>query len=146
MILNLINSSKVRMPRRYIQKQCYQIKKLLQKMKVQNADRLNLELSIVFLDSAPAKKMNFQYRQKNYATDVLSFDGDFIEGMGELILCPEVLKKQSLQHDLSFQQELTYMLIHGVLHLLGYDHETSKKDAQRMFHIQDSVFDKIVNL
>jgi probable rRNA maturation factor len=90
--------------------------------------------------------MNFQYRKKKYETDVLSFDGDFQESFGELVLCPQVLKKQSLQHDLSFRQELTYMLIHGILHLLGYDHETSEKDAQRMFHIQDSLFEKIVNL
>jgi probable rRNA maturation factor len=146
MIPHLINQSSVRMPKKYMMDQCVRIEKLLRKMKVQNLARLNLEVTIVFLDPNEAKAMNFQYRQKKYATDVLSFDGDFFESMGELVLCPQVLKTQSLQHDLSFRQELSYMLIHGVLHLLGYDHETNEKDAQRMFHIQDSIFDKIVNL
>lgn len=146
MILNLINQSSVPMPKKYMKAQCGRIQKLLKASKVQNSERLRLELTIVFLDPKDALAMNFQYRKKKYATDVLSFDGDFQESFGELVLCPQVLKKQSLQHDLSFRQELTYMLIHGVLHLLGYDHETNEKDAQRMFHIQDSLFEKIVNL
>lgn len=146
MILNMINQSSVRMPKKYMKAQCERIQKLLKASQVQNSERLRLELTIVFLDPQDALSMNFQYRKKKYETDVLSFDGDFQESFGELVLCPQVLKKQSLQHDLSFRQELTYMLIHGILHLLGYDHETSEKDAQRMFHIQDSLFEKIVNL
>lgn len=104
------------------------------------------ELTIVFLDPVPARKINKTYRKKNYATDILSFESDMpaIE-LGELVICPQVLQKQAKEHDLSFKAELSYMLIHGVLHLLGYDHEKSKSEAKKMFDIQDQLFDRLRN-
>jgi len=103
----------------------------------------NQNLTVIFLDSTPAKKLNLKFRKKNYATDVLSFDGDGFESLGELVLCPQVLQKQAEEHDLSFRQELGYMLIHGILHLIGYDHEKNQKEAQKMFQIQDEMFDQL---
>ncbi len=96
-----------------------------------------MDLTIVFLDTAAAKKINREFRGKNYATDILSFDG------GELVLCPQVLKRQAKEHRHSFNAELGYMLIHGVLHLKGFDHEKSKSAAAKMFKIQDQVFDRL---
>ncbi|MNT92934.1 Endoribonuclease YbeY [compost metagenome] len=58
-------------------------------------------------------------------------------------MCPDVLKKQAKDHDLTYKHELGYMLLHGVLHLLGYDHETSEEDAEKMFKIQDEAFEKL---
>lgn len=101
------------------------------------------DLTVVFLDPGPAKKLNFQFRQKKYATDILSFMTDSPEELGELVLCPQVLQRQAQEHDLSFKLELSYMLIHGVLHLLGYDHERSEKEAKKMFRIQDQLFDRL---
>jgi probable rRNA maturation factor len=101
------------------------------------------ELVIVFLDPIPAKKLNKTYRQKNYATDILSFEGATPQDLGELVICPQVLQKQAKEHDLSFKAELAYMLIHGVLHLLGYDHERSATEAKKMFAIQDQLFDRL---
>jgi len=74
----------------------------------------------------------------------LSFPGDESQGsLGELILCPQVLKAQAKEHDFSFQEELGYMIIHGVLHLLGYDHEKTSHQAKKMFRLQDQIFDKL---
>ena len=101
------------------------------------------ELTIVFLDSTPARKLNKIYRKKNYATDILSFEGASPLELGELVICPQVLQKQAKEHDLSFKAELAYMLIHGVLHLLGYDHERSATEAKKMFQIQDQLFDRL---
>jgi probable rRNA maturation factor len=101
------------------------------------------ELTIVFLNPAAAQKLNKKYRKRNYATDILSFPSDSPATLGELILCPQVLKRQAKEHGLSFKAELSYMLIHGVLHLLGYDHEKSKSSARRMFKIQDQLFDRL---
>ena len=115
-------------------------------MKVQNADRLNLELSIVFLDSAPAKKMNFQYRQKNYATDVLSFDGDFIEGMGELILCPEVLKKQKFAAWFVFSARADVHVDPWCFAFVRIWSRNFEKRRNACFIFKILVFDKIVNL
>ncbi len=87
--------------------------------------------------------MNHEFRGKDYATDVLSFDSLEPTSLGELVLCPEVLKRQAQEHGLTYQQELGYMLLHGVLHLLGYDHETNPKDAEKMFALQDAVFETL---
>ncbi len=97
---------------------------------------------MVFLDSQSAKKINYEFRKKNYATDVLSFSPIEPGSLGELVMCPDVLKKQAREHGLSFRQELTYMLLHGILHLLGYDHEKSAAEAKKMFQIQDRLFEK----
>lgn len=112
----------------------------LRKKKVLSAKNAQKELTLVFLDKKPAHKINFEFRQKDYATDVLSFDSMDPDSLGELILCPDVLKRQALEHQLSYQHELGYMLLHGVLHLLGFDHETSEADAKKMFGLQDKVF------
>ncbi len=80
--------------------------------------------------------MNHQYRGRSGPTDVLSFSP--VEGgdLGELAFCMEVLKRQALAAGHSLREEILMMLVHGFLHLLGYDHETSERDACRMFRLQ----------
>lgn len=140
----IINQSSVRIPRKFIQSWCEKIQKEFLKRQVFNKVTAAKELTVVFLDPAQAKATNKQFRGKNYATDVLSFDGLSPESLGELVLCPQVLKKQALEHGLKFQEELGYMLLHGILHLLGYDHETNDEDAEEMFGLQDDVFAKLL--
>ncbi len=98
------------------------------------------ELTVVFLTPKQMKKINFQYRKKNKPTDILSFAAVESASMGELLLCTAVLRKQAKDHDHSLDAETFYMLIHGVLHLLGYDHEASEKEERLMFRIQDQCF------
>jgi probable rRNA maturation factor len=129
------------MPRKFIMIWLQESERALREKKIRLHSQV--ELTVVFLDKSPAKKINWQYRLKNYATDVLSFEGDGKFNLGELVLCPDIIAKQAKDHDLSFQQELGYMLLHGILHLLGYDHENSESEAKRMFLIQDEVFDKL---
>jgi probable rRNA maturation factor len=133
-MLTLLNQSQIRMPRVWIGK----VFKFLQKER-----KISSELTVVFLDPPAARRLNRQYRKKDYATDVLSFSSDFPGELGELILCPKVLQRQAKEKGLSFRAELAYMLIHGVLHLQGLDHEKSKLDAERMFKIQDQLFDRL---
>lgn len=140
----IINQSSERIPRAFMQKWCAQIEKEFLKKKIFGKSEARKELTIVFLDPQEARATNKQFRGKDYATDVLSFDSLSPESLGELILCPQVLKKQAEEHGLKFREELGYMLLHGILHLLGYDHETSAKDAEKMFTIQDSVFAKLL--
>lgn len=136
----LINQSNIRMPRKFIQEWLHALILHLKQKKV--LKKSYSEISIIFLSKSKAKSINLQYRSKNYATDVLSFSGEG-EILGELVLCPEVLKKQAIEHSLSFKEEVGYMLIHGVLHLLGYDHESCKKEAEKMFAIQDKAFESL---
>jgi probable rRNA maturation factor len=97
------------------------------------------QLTVVFMGRAEARVLNRQYRDRDYATDVLSFPGQS-PLLGELVFCLPVLKDQAKSNKHSLRLEFIYMLIHGILHLLGYDHESSKKEAQKMFRLQDSVF------
>ena len=98
------------------------------------------EVTCVFLSSKEMKKINFQFRHKNYPTDVLSFNSDDPNSLGELLFCSDVLKSQAKDQGHSFELEFYYMLIHGLLHLLGYDHELSKKEEKLMFSLQDQCF------
>ncbi|MCB0386930.1 MAG: rRNA maturation RNase YbeY [Bdellovibrionales bacterium] len=98
------------------------------------------ELVVVFVDEAQARSLNRQYRKKDYATDVLSFESQEPESFGELVLCLDVVRRQARDHRLSVKEELSYLLLHGLLHLLGFDHEKDQKAAKRMFALQDLIW------
>jgi len=86
-------------------------------------------LSIILIRQDRIKKLNKKYRGENKATDVLSFD--YIE-TGELLICLQKIKENAKIYQTSFKKELTRILIHGILHLLGYDHEKSAIKAEKM--------------
>jgi len=88
------------------------------------------ELSVVFLSPGRIKKLNKEYRKKNRPTDVLSFLYNKKEG--EIVICPEEVKKNAKRYNSTFKREMARVLIHGLLHLFGYNHEKSKKEAQSM--------------
>jgi len=95
-----------------------------------------LELEISLLDEAPARAINLQFRGRDYATNVLSFPFEPLPGvdlpiLGELILCPSVVEREALEQGKSAQAHWAHLLIHGCLHLLGYDHE-QEADAELM--------------
>ena len=100
-------------------------------------------LSLVFVSTKEMKQLNKIYRGKNKATDVLSFAPTEPGSLGELVFSLSVLKNQASEHELSLNMELGYMVLHGILHLLGLDHERSVSEAKRMFRIQDKVFDAV---
>ena len=101
------------------------------------------EITIAFLEIGPMKKLNRNFRSKNKVTDILSFSGPEPECLGELALCGQVIAQQALTHQISLREELGYLLIHGVLHLLGYEHEKSDKKAKIMFELQDELFETL---
>lgn len=96
---------------------------------VLKGEKKELSISVAIVDSEEIRQLNHQYRKKNKATDVLSFG----EGINEIVICPEEVKKNGDD----FNKELKEVTIHGVLHLLGYDHEADESKAKRMFNKQD---------
>jgi probable rRNA maturation factor len=142
--LNIINKSKTKIPRAFLEEWVMGLAERLKKKGFPRALK-GKELILVFLDPAPAKKLNHDFRGKDYATDVLSFDPIDPQSLGELVICPQVLKKQAKEHRLTFNLELGYMVLHGVLHLLGFEHEENELDAEVMFKLQDEIFDDISN-
>lgn len=98
------------------------------------------QISLVFVSSQKMKALNWQYRKKNKTTDILSFPSDLGESCGELIFDYNLVKKQAVENGHAIKQELLYLFIHGLLHLLGLDHEKSLQEEKRMYKIQDSIF------
>ncbi len=95
------------------------------------------ELSILLTDDAAIRKLNRQYRDRDAATDVLAFpqeDADNFSShlLGDVVVSVETAQRQAAEHQLSLEQELILLCIHGLLHLLGFDHEVSPAEAERM--------------
>ena len=94
------------------------------------------ELSIALIGQGKMRKLNKKYRGKNRVTDVLAFPNKEI-GLGEIVICLREVKKNAKRYGLTFEKELSRVLIHGLLHLLGYDHEISEKKTKEMEGKQD---------
>ncbi|HVK60004.1 MAG TPA: rRNA maturation RNase YbeY [Bdellovibrionales bacterium] len=147
MTVTIVNRSSMRVTRVFLKKWVSEIVRLSRSNKdlKKYSNRLaKSELVIAFINADEMKKMNKQFRGKNYATDVLSFESDEPGVLGELVICPQVIVKQAAEHGLKNRHELGYMVLHGILHLLGFDHEQSKREAERMFAIQDGLFAKLL--
>jgi probable rRNA maturation factor len=78
------------------------------------------EVSIAFVSDAEMKRLNRQYRGKNKTTDVLTFPGD----RPDIVISLDQARRQATDEKHSLAMEVRYLLLHGVLHALGYDHET----------------------
>ena len=91
------------------------------------------DLSIVFLDGKRIQELNRVYRGRNEVTNVLSFSEEEL-GLGEVVLCPAKIRKDAKKYGITFKTELYRIFIHGLLHLLGYDHKNNadfKKMSQK---------------
>ena len=91
------------------------------------------EIAIRFVDEDEARRLNQSYRGKNYATNVLSFPyatGELLAG--DLVLCAAVVQAEAQQQRKEIGAHYTHLVIHGMLHLQGYDHERSADDAKIM--------------
>jgi probable rRNA maturation factor len=101
-------------------------------------------VTVVLMPAREIKKVNRVFRGKNYPPDVLSFlNPEHREG--EILLCPQVIWAQAQQAKTKFEDEVKLLLIHGWLHLLGYDHEGSKAQARRMYSIQNKLVLRLAN-
>ena len=93
-------------------------------------------LSVALVGLSRIKKLNKKYLNRDYGTDILAFPETDkfpkINNLGEIIICLQVVKKNAKRINTSFKGELARVLIHGILHLLGYDHEKSDKGAKIM--------------
>jgi probable rRNA maturation factor len=122
------------------------LKNLAKEQKLKNSSILkSMELSIVFVDESKIKKLNKKYRNVNKSTDVLSFDGDGFVSMGELIFCMDVIKFKAKSSRLSSKLYLGMLMLHGILHLLGYEHEQGGRDETDMFNLQDKILRKVAS-
>ncbi|MCR4311768.1 MAG: rRNA maturation RNase YbeY [Candidatus Uhrbacteria bacterium] len=109
--------------------------------RVSGADRGTIGVSFVHDDEI--QRLNRLYRQKDKVTDVLSFAGDFVDQTGHLGDVIIDFDQAVRQADGDIELELTDLLVHGVLHVLGYDHEVPT-DAAEMFPLQDAIVARVL--
>jgi probable rRNA maturation factor len=118
------------------------------KFVLREMEKENSELSLVLCNNDYIHFYNKEYRNKDYPTDVLSFvDGERmgkITYLGDIIISIDKVKSQSEEYGVSFEEEFSRLLVHGILHLLGYDHETSEEDEKVMMSIQDKLVDEVL--
>lgn len=106
--------------------------------------RLNDELRLVFVGAHEARRVNRRFRKRYYVPDVLTFDNGEPGVLGELMICPEKIKNQANKRKIPLQHEYALMITHGVLHLIGYDHERSQVEAEEMERVQNNLFSTLM--
>jgi len=106
----------------------------------------NFELSINLVGEAKIKHLNRRYRNKNKVTDVLSFplDADLsvlngIISLGDIIICLPFVEKRAKMERADIKKEITWTVVHGFLHLLGYDHEKSRGQRLKMEELENAI-------
>jgi len=96
------------------------------------------DISLVLVSEKKIREINKRYRRKNKTTDVLSF-----EGLNEIFVCPEAVRKQAKRLKIPFKNELKRVIIHGILHLAGYDHEISRKETEKMRNMENRILSRL---
>ena len=106
-----------------------QIKLILKHLRLTS----NKDLCITFLDDMDMRELNSTYRGIKRTTDVLSFpqDGPDIRSLGDIIISVDTAKRHAQFYKISLQREIVKLIIHGILHILGYGHK-KKHDASKM--------------
>ncbi len=109
----------------------------------------NIEFNIIFINNDRIKQLNKEYRNIDNITDVISFaledydksTYDNVRVLGDVYISLEQAKKQSIDYDHSYQREISFLSIHGLLHLLGYDHMDEKQE-KIMFNKQEDILNE----
>ncbi len=98
-------------------------------------------LSIVFVSANEIKEYNLRFRNVDAETDVMAFTGEG-DYLGDILICPEVVMKNSEELGVDFEDELKFVIVHGILHLLGYTDYTPE-EKQKMFEEQRRLLEKV---
>lgn len=132
----------------------------LRSIEKKTLSRLNMgggiEISLVVCGEKRIRTLNRVWRGKDRLTDVLSFGVEEIKNsdkfiaapdktslLGEIFICYPVAGKQARRYGYALKEEMSRLLVHGILHLAGYDHEKSAKEEKRMMELQEKIVAKI---
>ena len=112
-----------------------------------------IEISLILTDDAGISVLNKEYRDKDVPTDVLSFPIWAVQPfkpkryqtlpLGDIIISLDRAREQAKEYDHSLEREAVFLFVHGLLHLLGYDHELSVEDEQEMFRLQEKIMNEL---
>ena len=110
------------------------------------------EISILILDDPQIEKLNQQYLNRQGPTNVIAFamrEGEFPDLtpdlLGDVVISTDTAAREAQVASMSMERRFNELLVHGILHLMGYDHETSEKDARIMEEKSRELIELIVN-
>ncbi len=120
------------------------IKRVLDHEKVENA-----YFSVIFVNEKEIRKINKEYRQVDAVTDVISFALEDVKDninnniriLGDIYICIEKMLEQAQRYEHSIKRELSFLTVHGLLHLLGYDHMDEESEKE-MFGLQELILNE----
>jgi probable rRNA maturation factor len=105
--------------------------------------RARYSLNVALASDARVRTLNARDRKKDKPTNVLSYPSGEKTFLGDIILARQTVWREAREQKKSATDHLTHLVVHGTLHLLGYDHETSEADAERMEAIERRVLAKL---
>jgi probable rRNA maturation factor len=104
----------------------------------------NVEVSVLITDDEEIRRLNRDYRGKDSPTDVLSFPmGDTVGGtriLGDVVVSLDTASREAEEAGLTTEEVLDRLLIHGILHLLGYDHERGEEEFREFLELEEKVY------
>ena len=109
---------------------------------------LDKELSVALVDDEQMRELNRRYRGRDRPTDVLAFPMDSADGplLGDVVISVDTALVQAKLASQALEEEVMVLLLHGILHLLGYDHTGSKLEARRMAAAQAKLTSELASL
>jgi len=129
-----------------------QLKKIIETTLRPIGYKEDCEIGVACVDLAESQQLNLQYREKDKPTNVLSFPSDIPEEvlpmldafpLGDLVICIPVVLQEAVEQKKTAQEHFAHLLVHGDLHLLGYDHETSDEEAEEMEGLEVEILAKL---
>ncbi|WP_395457960.1 rRNA maturation RNase YbeY [Acidovorax delafieldii] len=100
---------------------------------IRHALTTDAEITVRIVGAEEGQQLNREYRKKDYATNVLTFDYTQEPVVtADLVLCAPVIEREAKEQNKSLEEHYAHMLVHGTLHAQGWDHETSEADAEEM--------------
>lgn len=160
-MLLIKNFTKTKIDKNFLQKVAGKTLDNLPKYKKSNK---KIEIELVVIGEKRMKSLNRDWRGKDKATDVLSFENqkpllcqgyggqakikfiippNKIINLGQIFICYPVAKRQAMRYGASMQEEIAKLLVHGILHLAGYNHEKNAKEEKTMMDLQEKILCKI---
>jgi len=100
---------------------------------IRHALAVDAEITVRIVGTEEGQRLNREYRHKDYATNVLTFDYQQEPTvLADLVLCAPVLEREAREQGKTLEEHYAHLLVHGALHAQGWDHETSEEDAREM--------------
>ena len=111
---------------------------------IQHALAVDAEMAVRIVGVEEGHALNLQYRKKDYATNVLTFNYQYEPTVqADLVICGPVIEREAQEQNKTLEEHYAHMVVHGTLHAQGWDHETSEEDADEMEAYETEIMEEL---